>query len=174
MKSITNIKFVFIFTFLISCNLSCVVKQNQKIVNKYDSEMLTSNFIDSLKNLNIDTILYFSNKCIGCINGNIETNYIFWKEDNTTKVIRFDSHLGRQEAKECNDIFNFYTIDNLTNETLNKPALELSHYHYYRLKLISKNSFVIDVPEYYLEVNNEKYISNWIYRIESTLFRIKN
>ena len=155
--------------------MSChVVKQNKNVTNKYDCDMLSSNFSDALKKTGIDTILYFSDKCAGCINGKIKTNYIFWKEKNTTKVVKFSSNVGKQEEKKCDDIFNVFTIKDLKNEVLNKPSMELSHYHYYRLKLImSENDFEIDMPDYLLAVNNEKKISNWIYRIESTLFRAK-
>ncbi len=170
MKIFISILFCFIALFFCGCK---VLKHNQKIMKKYDCEILTTKFIDSLQKENIDTILYFSNKCIGCINSNTETNYIFWKKSNETKVLKIDSYLGKQEVKESNDIFKFYAIDSIRNESLSKPKFELSHYHFYRLKQLSKNSFEVDIPDYYLEVNNDKSISNLIYRIESILYRLK-
>jgi len=170
MKIPICIIFSFIALLFLSCNL---LKNNTQKVKKYECEILTNKFIDSLKNENIDTILYFSNKCSGCINGYIETNYLFWKKNNLIQVIKIDSYSGKQEVKECSDIFKLYSADSIRNETLTKPAFELSHYHFYRLKQLSNNNFEIDIPDYYLEVNNEKHISNLIYRIESVLFKLK-
>ena len=55
---------------LLGCTV-IIYKKNPS--NKYDCEILTTIFIDSLREDNIDTILYFSNKCCGC--GESDTPY---------------------------------------------------------------------------------------------------
>jgi hypothetical protein len=155
---------------LLGCTV-IIYKKNPS--NKYDCEILTTIFIDSLREDNIDTILYFSNKCCGCGKGTGNTNYIFWKKNNDTKVLKISSYSGKQKIKQFRDIFLFYNIDSVKNEKLNNPKFELSHYGYYRLIYFSKHGFESNVPEYYLEVNNDKYITNLIYRIERILYKLQ-
>ncbi len=156
--------------FLSSC---FVIKFKNNQSNKYNYENLTQIFIKSLQEDNIDTILYFSNKCCGCFKSAKNTNYILWKKNNYTKLIKITSYSGKQKIEQFHDEFLFDNIDSVKNEKLNKPTFELSHYRYYSLKYFSKHGFELDVPEHYLEFNNDKYVTKLIYRIERILYKLR-
>ena len=153
---------------------SCIaINSKNNPSNKYNYENLTQIFVESLREDKIDTILYFSNKCCGCGKSAENTNYILWKKNNYTKVIKITSYFGKQTIVQFRDIFLFDNIDSVKNEKLNKPTFELSHYRYYKLIYFSKHGFESNVPEHYLEFNNDKYVTNLIYRIERILYKLQ-
>jgi len=166
-----NILLIGCMTFFLS---SCfVIKSKNNQSNNYNYENLTQIFIESLQKDNIDTILYFSNKCCGCVKNIKNTNYILWKKNNYTKLIKITSYSGKQKIEQFQDKFLFDNIDSVKNEKLNTPTFELSHYRYYKLIYFSKHGFESDVPEHYLEFNNDKYVTNLIYRIERILYKLQ-
>ncbi len=165
-------KIILYFVLFLIVFLGCNTKK--KTINvAFNLEGILKTTIDSLLLHNVDSVLYFKNDCVGCADKKYISGYLFWRKNNLTKVVSISSYNGRSKERVVENVFKRFSVDSLVNEKLEKPNYILDHFRYYYIQQYGSSKFEIKVPEYYIDLNENKHVVKLIYIIESNLFRSK-
>lgn len=163
---------------LLICFSSCMTKRkSQGELKTFDVVALSQSFIHSLTKSGVDTVLIYRRGCSGCIAGSRKTIYVNWMQDGWGKVETFDSYMGVRTVEIPYNLINYYLIHKgeIEKEVLAEPNYWISHYGYRKVELLlGDHTYSPEIiPDYYFETNDDKFLINWIYRIESELFDLE-
>ena len=168
--------YLFILLNLVSCGLN---QFDSKVKNEpFDLTKAANLFADSLLiKSNVDTLLIYKIGCSGCIKGSINLVYIYWEKNGIQKFKKLTSDGFTCELKvKYNLLEYYYRHENEINKTsLNEPEIIKFHFQYTDLTWYSNNNkFQINIKDDYFANNQNTAVVNWIYRIESDLFKTEN
>ncbi len=157
---------------------SCGSTKKMKMHVNIEAYQLAKNFADSLINQKIDTVLIFTKGCSGCIKGMRYSVYVFWKAQDTLRMIRkFDNFFGIGSPVEIEDLTReFFNHESEIRKTELISRFWLSHYSYSSLKLIIEGHvhYEKEIPDYVRnDLNEDKRLMIWLQKIESTLYNLE-
>lgn len=157
---------------------SCVSNKKMKFNVNIEAFKLAENFTDSLMTQKIDTILIFTKGCSGCIKGTRYSVYVFWKTQDTLRMIRrFDNYFGIGKTIDIEDLTRgFFNHESEIRMTELSSRYYWSHYDYSALKLIINGhvNYEKEIPDYFRnDQNDEKKLMNWLCKIESAIYNLE-
>ena len=148
------------------------ISQGQNLTFDKIDDMANTKANELLENNNISEVLIYSNGCIGCerislneceCNLGFKRTYLFWKELNSFKILKVDC-CQVYEAKTINLIDLWGSLINKKNEIFKskfKSEIEIVHYSFIDIKLISENKVLESkLKDYYFDESNRYYTDN--------------
>ncbi len=173
MKSILYIGLVLVIA---SCGLT---HHSSKVKSSnFDLTKATETFSDSLLNkTKVDTLLVFEKGCSGCVKGSVKVTYIYWEVKGIRKIKKITNKGYSYETTTKYDLLDYYFANekDIRSQILQSPKYIIDHYGFTGITLyLDNDKFNLEIKENYIAINQDKAVINWIYRIESNLFKIEN
>jgi hypothetical protein len=156
--------------------VSCLTKKNYSIaVAKFNPQEEGVNFINSLKQSGVDTIISYYDGCSGCVLGYPANYYVFWTNRNKSFVTKFNEYSKFNTLRRSGVSINYITsvLNELMNEKLKEPTIDISHYNYNFVTVVfGKEQFQYEIKGYEKSENENSIRSIFIDKIRSSLFEI--
>lgn len=151
---------IFILSFLIGCSMSrnCPV-----YVEHLDSRVDGDRFMDSLRNVRVDTIIGYYIGCSGCIAGLEKPYYVFWNAEKKWYVTKFTKYSRYNHIAGYAPPIKYLSenLDSIENGRIKNTQYKLSHYPFdvIRIKLSDEEiKYEITADEKWINESSQKVI----------------
>lgn len=118
----------------------CSVKPKYIYVAHLDVKELGANFVDSLLQTGVDTIMSYYDGCAGCIPGTIKSVWVYWENKGHSSITKFTNYAKYkpyQISFEREFEFIASQISLLKNESIDREYSIFDHYAYEEFQIVS-------------------------------------
>lgn len=152
---------------------SCITLKRKRILQPIDEQTVAKEYLSRLKKQGIDTVGIYIKDCSGCIQGFESFAYVFWLDKGSGYSKGFRSYDTSGRVRKIENPFAYYLKNKnaIKTEVLREPKFSLMHYQFRALYMVvNKDTSYNELSDFYVDDNDDKAITNCIYRIESALF----